>query len=41
MVPMNDRLHDLIQRLWRDMDSGHSMPDWTIDIPDDEDEEDE
>jgi hypothetical protein len=35
----DDRLHDLIQRLWRDIDQGHKLPDWTLEVPDDWDEE--
>lgn len=40
MGPSDDSLHDLIQRLWRDMDQGHKLPDWELPgTPHEEDDE--
>jgi hypothetical protein len=36
-----EMLSEMFQRIWRDMDQGHKLPDWTVDIPEDWDEEDE
>jgi hypothetical protein len=28
--------HDMIQRLWRDMDKGHKLPDWVLEPTEEE-----